>query len=70
MIEMFGLLKELTTSRAPEKILVREEAKFPVTKNVNSISLADKDEERSDERKKAPDNTEKPPETEMETPPM
>ncbi|GKB68562.1 MAK10-like protein [Tanacetum coccineum] len=64
------LLKELTTSRAPKKILIREEAKFPVTKNVNSISLADKDEERSDERKETPDNTKNPPETEMETPPM
>ncbi|GKA31197.1 hypothetical protein Tco_0717502 [Tanacetum coccineum] len=37
--EMFGLLKELTTSRTPEKVLIREEAKFPITKNVNSISL-------------------------------
>ncbi|GJW30525.1 hypothetical protein Tco_0047400 [Tanacetum coccineum] len=27
MAEMFGLLKELTTSRAPEKVLIREEAK-------------------------------------------
>ncbi|GKC55485.1 zinc finger, CCHC-type containing protein [Tanacetum coccineum] len=33
MTEMFGLLKELTTSRTPEKVLIREEAKFPVTKN-------------------------------------
>ncbi|GKB35825.1 zinc finger, CCHC-type containing protein [Tanacetum coccineum] len=33
MTEMFGLLKELTTSRTPEKILIREEAKFPITKN-------------------------------------
>ncbi|GJR62920.1 hypothetical protein Tco_1505082 [Tanacetum coccineum] len=32
MTEMFGLLKELTTSTTPEKILIREEAKFPVTK--------------------------------------
>ncbi|GJV26355.1 hypothetical protein Tco_1379050 [Tanacetum coccineum] len=40
MTKMFGLLKELTTSRAPKKVLIREEAKFPVTKNVNSISLA------------------------------
>ncbi|GKG35883.1 hypothetical protein Tco_0441037, partial [Tanacetum coccineum] len=39
MTEMFGLLKKLTTSRTPEKVLIREEAKFPVTKNVNSISL-------------------------------
>ncbi|GJX94482.1 hypothetical protein Tco_0349068 [Tanacetum coccineum] len=46
--EMFRLLKELMTSRAPEKVLIREEAKFPVTKNVNSISLARGEEERSD----------------------
>ncbi|GKE87737.1 zinc finger, CCHC-type containing protein, partial [Tanacetum coccineum] len=46
MTEMFGLLKELTTSRTPEKVLIREEAKFPVTKNVNSISIAREEEER------------------------
>ncbi|GKE79428.1 hypothetical protein Tco_1545548 [Tanacetum coccineum] len=39
MTEMFRLLKELITSRTPEKVLIREEAKLPVTKNVNSISL-------------------------------
>ncbi|GJZ56731.1 probable GTP diphosphokinase RSH2, chloroplastic [Tanacetum coccineum] len=33
MAKMFGLLKELTISRAPEKVLIREEAKSPVTKN-------------------------------------
>ncbi|GJV41285.1 MAK10-like protein [Tanacetum coccineum] len=33
MTEMSGLLKERATSRAPEKVLVREEAKSPVTKN-------------------------------------
>ncbi|GJX38498.1 reverse transcriptase domain-containing protein [Tanacetum coccineum] len=38
MTEMFGLLKELTTSKAPKKVLIREEAKSPVTKSVNSIS--------------------------------
>ncbi|GKB36327.1 hypothetical protein Tco_0881269 [Tanacetum coccineum] len=48
MAEMFGLLKELTTSRAPEKVLIREEAKSPVTKNVNSISLTRGEEENSD----------------------
>ncbi|GKA01634.1 zinc finger, CCHC-type containing protein [Tanacetum coccineum] len=37
MNEMFGLLKELTTSKAPKKVFIKEEAKFPVTKNVNSI---------------------------------
>ncbi|GJS16999.1 zinc finger, CCHC-type containing protein [Tanacetum coccineum] len=35
MTEMSRLLKELTTCKAPEKVLIREEAKFPVTKNVN-----------------------------------
>ncbi|GJS16339.1 hypothetical protein Tco_0410811 [Tanacetum coccineum] len=48
MTEMFRLLKELTTSRTPEKVLIREEAKFPVTKNVNYISLARGEEDRSD----------------------
>ncbi|GKE17148.1 zinc finger, CCHC-type containing protein, partial [Tanacetum coccineum] len=48
MTEMFGLLKKLITSRTPEKVLIREEAKFPITKNVNSISLAKGEEERSD----------------------
>ncbi|GJU29991.1 hypothetical protein Tco_1173580 [Tanacetum coccineum] len=43
--KMFGLLKELTTSKTPEKVLIREETKFPVTKNVNSISLARNEEE-------------------------
>ncbi|GKE30330.1 MAK10-like protein [Tanacetum coccineum] len=44
--EMFRLLKELTTSKTPEKVLISEEAKFPVTKNVNSISLTKGEEER------------------------
>ncbi|GJT24502.1 MAK10-like protein [Tanacetum coccineum] len=48
MTKMFGLLKELTTSRTLEKVLIREEAKFPVTKNVNSISLTRGEEEKSD----------------------
>ncbi|GKC31462.1 retrovirus-related pol polyprotein from transposon TNT 1-94 [Tanacetum coccineum] len=39
---------KLMTSRAPEKVLIREEAKFPVTKNVNSISLTRGEEERSE----------------------
>ncbi|GJT76475.1 hypothetical protein Tco_1043200 [Tanacetum coccineum] len=39
MAEMFGLLKELTTSRTPEKVLVREEASSPITKCVNAISF-------------------------------
>ncbi|GKD15034.1 MAK10-like protein [Tanacetum coccineum] len=48
MAEMFGLLKELTTSRAPKKVLIKEEAKSPVTKNINSISLTRGEEEKSD----------------------
>ncbi|GJW46482.1 MAK10-like protein [Tanacetum coccineum] len=48
MAEMFGLLKELTTSRAPEKVLIRKEAESSVTKNVNYISLARGEEERND----------------------
>nr|GEU89629.1 hypothetical protein [Tanacetum cinerariifolium] len=47
--EMFGLLKELTTSRDPEKVLIREEAKSPVTKNVNSISLSRNEEQRNND---------------------
>ncbi|GJV49257.1 MAK10-like protein [Tanacetum coccineum] len=39
MIEMFGLLKELSASRTLEKVLIREEARHPITKNVNSISV-------------------------------
>ncbi|GKE29272.1 hypothetical protein Tco_1444656, partial [Tanacetum coccineum] len=66
MTEMFGLLKELTTSKTPEKVLIREEAKFPVTKNVNSISLAREEEERSDKTNVTPDNTEMP--TEIKIP--
>ncbi|GJV51817.1 MAK10-like protein [Tanacetum coccineum] len=48
MTEMFGLLKELTTSRAPKKVLIREEAKFPFTKSVKSISLIREEEEKND----------------------
>ncbi|GJT26457.1 hypothetical protein Tco_0906732 [Tanacetum coccineum] len=68
MTEMFRLLKELMTSRTPEKVLIREEAKFPVTKNVNSISLTKGEEERSNKKEVIPDNTGKPTKTEMEMP--
>ncbi|GJT94921.1 hypothetical protein Tco_1090439 [Tanacetum coccineum] len=70
MTEMFGLLKELTTSRTPEKVLIREDAKFPVTKNLNSISLTKEEEGGSDRTKVTPGNAEKPTETETETPVM
>nr|GEX74332.1 hypothetical protein [Tanacetum cinerariifolium] len=68
MTEMFGLLKELTTSRTLEKVLKREEAKFPITKNLNSIYLTKKEEGCSDRTMMTPDNAEKPTETETETP--
>nr|GEW48212.1 MAK10-like protein [Tanacetum cinerariifolium] len=48
MAEMFRLLKELTTSRALEKVLIKEDAKSPVTKNINSTSLARGKKERND----------------------
>nr|GEU60394.1 hypothetical protein [Tanacetum cinerariifolium] len=57
MTEMFRLLKELTTSSTPEKVLIREEAKFLITKNVNSISLASEEEEMSDKTEETPGNT-------------
>ncbi|GJS89579.1 MAK10-like protein [Tanacetum coccineum] len=66
MTETFGLLKELTTSRTPEKVLIREDAKFPITKNVNSIILARGEEERSDKINVGTRNDiEKPTRTEM-----
>nr|GEW64097.1 hypothetical protein [Tanacetum cinerariifolium] len=69
MTEMFGLLKELTTSRAPEKVLIRDEAKFPITKNVNSISLTGGEEERSKNSDvTASDDIENPTKTETEMP--
>ncbi|GJW19983.1 hypothetical protein Tco_0027419 [Tanacetum coccineum] len=68
MTEMFGLLNELTTSRTPKKVLIREESKFLVTKNVNSISLTKREEERSDKKEVTPDNTERPTKIEVEMP--
>ncbi|GJW25699.1 MAK10-like protein [Tanacetum coccineum] len=68
MTEMFRLLKELMTNRTPEKVLIREEAKFPVTKNVNSISLARGEEERSDKTDETLDNIVKPTRIETEIP--
>ncbi|GKC59781.1 MAK10-like protein [Tanacetum coccineum] len=70
MTEMFGLLKELTTSRTPKKVLIKEEAKFPVTKNVNFISLTKGEEEGSNRMKVTPDNAKKLTETETKTPVM
>ncbi|GJU79945.1 MAK10-like protein [Tanacetum coccineum] len=65
MTEMFGLLKELTTSRTLEKVLIREEAKFLVTTNVNSISLTRNEEEENNMTDETPDNTKMPTKTEM-----
>ncbi|GKA52588.1 hypothetical protein Tco_0745903 [Tanacetum coccineum] len=39
MTEMFKPLKELTASRTLEKVLIREEARHPITIHINSISL-------------------------------
>ncbi|GJS67278.1 MAK10-like protein [Tanacetum coccineum] len=47
MAEMFELLKKLTASRTSEKVLVREEARHPITKHVNSISIIRMEEEKS-----------------------
>ncbi|GKB46367.1 hypothetical protein Tco_0897120 [Tanacetum coccineum] len=69
MTEMFELLKELTTIITFEKVLIRKEAKFLVTKKVNSISLTRGEEEKS---KKTDvtigDDIEKPTKTETEIP--
>nr|GEU67353.1 MAK10-like protein [Tanacetum cinerariifolium] len=46
MIEIFRIFKKLTASRAPKKVLIREEARHPVTKNINSISLIRGEEEK------------------------
>nr|GFA62066.1 hypothetical protein [Tanacetum cinerariifolium] len=70
MTEMFGLLKELTTSRTQEKVLIREEAKFPVLKNLNSISLTKEEEGGSYRTMMTPDNAEKPTKSETEKPVM
>ncbi|GKB44006.1 hypothetical protein Tco_0888948 [Tanacetum coccineum] len=55
MAEMFRLLKELTTCRNQKKVLVREEARHPITKHVNSISLIKIKEENSVENNKVVD---------------
>nr|GEW98393.1 ribonuclease H-like domain-containing protein [Tanacetum cinerariifolium] len=55
MAEMFGLLKELTTSRTPKKVLVREEAKQPITRHVNTISLIKMEKEKSVEKNEVVD---------------
>ncbi|GKC21093.1 MAK10-like protein [Tanacetum coccineum] len=59
MAKIFRLLKELTTSRAPEKVLITEEAKSPITKNLNSISLTKGEEEKNEKNDVATDGIEK-----------
>nr|GEY48248.1 hypothetical protein [Tanacetum cinerariifolium]GEY49196.1 hypothetical protein [Tanacetum cinerariifolium] len=68
MTEMFRLLKELTTNRTPEKVLIRKEAKFTVTKNVNSISLTKGEEEGCSKTEITPKNIEKHTETKTKIP--
>nr|GEU60307.1 hypothetical protein [Tanacetum cinerariifolium] len=46
MTEMFGLLKELSASRTPEKVLIREEARHPIIKGVNFIFVIRVEEEK------------------------
>ncbi|GKE72665.1 hypothetical protein Tco_1534706 [Tanacetum coccineum] len=55
MAEIFRLLKELTTSRTPKKVLVREEARHPITKNVNAISLVKMEKEKNSENNEVVD---------------
>ncbi|GKF85696.1 hypothetical protein Tco_0253523, partial [Tanacetum coccineum] len=57
MAEMFGLLKELTASRTLEKLLIREEARYPISKNVNSISLIRMEEEKNVENNRPVDKS-------------
>nr|GEX16094.1 zinc finger, CCHC-type [Tanacetum cinerariifolium] len=55
MAKMFGLLKELTASKTPKRVLVREEVRHPITKNVNLISLVKKDNEKNTENNEVVD---------------
>nr|GEW16482.1 hypothetical protein [Tanacetum cinerariifolium] len=70
MTEMFGLLKELMTSKTPERVLIREETKFPITKNINYIFLTKREEGGSDRTEVTPDNAERPTETKIKMPVM
>nr|GEV25450.1 ribonuclease H-like domain-containing protein [Tanacetum cinerariifolium] len=47
MTELFGLHKELTVNKPLEKVLIRDKARHPITKHVNSISLVRTVEEES-----------------------
>ncbi|GKC67823.1 MAK10-like protein, partial [Tanacetum coccineum] len=65
--EMIRLLKELTASKTYEKVLIQKEAKFPITKNLNSISLTKEEEGGSNRTKVTPGNDKKTTITETET---
>ncbi|GJY99457.1 hypothetical protein Tco_0516887 [Tanacetum coccineum] len=49
LLEMFRLIKELASSKTLEKVLVREEVRNPVTKNVNAISLVRTKKDKDDD---------------------
>nr|GEZ88589.1 hypothetical protein [Tanacetum cinerariifolium] len=55
MAEMFGLLKELMPSRTPKKVLVKEEARHLVIKNVSAISLFKMENEKNTKNNEAID---------------
>ncbi|GKA23936.1 hypothetical protein Tco_0709969 [Tanacetum coccineum] len=55
MTKLFGLLKELTTSKTPKKVLVREEASNPITKCVKAISLVKMEKDKSIENNEVVD---------------
>ncbi|GJV68389.1 MAK10-like protein [Tanacetum coccineum] len=56
MGEMFRLLKELTVSQTPDKVLVREGARQTVTKHINSISLVKIEKEKGTQDNAIADN--------------
>ncbi|GKA68258.1 zinc finger, CCHC-type containing protein [Tanacetum coccineum] len=47
MAKIFGLLKELIASKTPKKVMVREEARHPITKNVNAISFVKMEKDKN-----------------------
>ncbi|GJR06004.1 MAK10-like protein [Tanacetum coccineum] len=62
-------LKNSRPAELLKKVLIREEAKFPITKNVNSISLTRGEEERSEKTDiTTGDDFEKPTKTETDMP--
>ncbi|GJX07832.1 MAK10-like protein [Tanacetum coccineum] len=70
MAEMYRLLKELTASRTPKKVLFRKEARHPVTKHINSISLIRVEEEKNVKGNKVVDeNVMKPDRSDATLPP-